>query len=110
MSQRGRPPGVQGRETAREAYYKQMALKTQLENRRRQGELVEVAEIRAAWADVVLPIREALLSLASALVQHGWLRPEHEPAVQAHVDAILTELSQGRGGARSRFTPPVDAP
>ncbi len=108
MSKRGRPPGAHGRETAREAYYQAMTLKTQLENRRRQGELVELAEIREAWTTVVLSIREPFVTLALALVQRGWVKPDDEAAVQNHIDGILSRLAQGRGGARSRFTPPVD--
>jgi hypothetical protein len=87
-----------------------MAEKQELANKLKRGEVVEVAEIRAGWAAVVLPVREAFMDLARALGQRGWVRREDEPTVQAHVDEILTRLSQGRGGPRSRITPPVDAP
>ena len=56
----------------------------------------------------MLSIREPFVTLARQLVQRGLVKPDDEAAVQAHVDSLLARLSQGRGGARSRYTPPVD--
>ena len=101
----GPPPGtVRGELTARESYYREQAEKVRMENRRRRGELLERSEVSEAWAQIALNVREAVLSLPAYAVQMGWVTPEHEPALQARVDEILTQLSQGRGGARSRFT------
>jgi hypothetical protein len=104
----GPPPGtVRGELTAREAYYSEQAEKLRMANAARRGELLERDEVQQAWAQIVLNVRESFLSLAAYAVQHGWVAREHEPALQARVDEILTELSRGRGGTRSRFTPPV---
>jgi phage terminase Nu1 subunit (DNA packaging protein) len=101
----GPPPGTaRGELTARESYYLEQAEKVRMANASRRGELLERQEVKEAWAQIVLSVREAFLSLPAYAAQHGWVTREHEPALQARVDEILTQLSQGRGGARSRFT------
>ncbi|MGE0042400.1 MAG: hypothetical protein AB7H88_08200 [Vicinamibacterales bacterium] len=83
----------------RARYFRLQADKTDLDVRKRQGELVDVREVEERWAAIVAAVRERILSLPSAALQQGIIPPEREDALVVLCDEALTDLAaRGRHG------------
>lgn len=91
------PEGALNPEQERARKDKELADKTELENRVRRGEVVEAAEIDAAWADIALAIRSKLLGMGAKLAPT--LAGESKAAavkqaIDTAVRQVLKELSE----------------
>jgi hypothetical protein len=99
----GRPPGSpdapQGRQSAREAYYRAQTRKIEQELRARAGEFVDVAAVERRWAGMTLAVRERLLALPTTARQRGLVDVAGEAALRQLVEQALAELAE-RAAAR----------
>lgn len=90
------------RERAR--YFRLQADRTELDVRKRAGELVEAAEVEQRWASIVTAVRESLLSLPDVAVQRGIVAPANEDALVELVDEALRDLAM-KGQAEPASSP-----
>ena len=56
----------------------------------REKGLVSAEEVEASWSDMMTAIRESVMSVAGALVQSNFIRPEDEGKVEALIADALT--------------------
>jgi hypothetical protein len=91
--------GLEGLETiatARRRVLEAQAVKVELANAVRRGELLERDEVKQAWAGISLAIREGFLNLSAVALQRGIVSREREPDLQTLVDEILAQLAEAR--------------
>ncbi|MGB7723571.1 MAG: hypothetical protein WBL65_26965 [Bryobacteraceae bacterium] len=76
----------------------------EMDLRRRSGELIELAKVEAAWADVGVTIKNALLAVPNRVLNQvrSELRAELSPILEAEVRAVLVGLSDKIRGRKRR--------
>ena len=73
------------------------ALKTEMENLRRAGELMEAEAVKAAWADHISSARSRLLAIPSKLppLMEGRPAAAMQALLRTEINAALHELAGG---------------
>jgi phage terminase Nu1 subunit (DNA packaging protein) len=71
------------------------ALKTEMENLRRAGQLMEASEVTAAWADHISSARSRLLAIPSKLppLMEGRPAAAMQALLRTEINAALHELA-----------------
>ncbi|MGE3583037.1 MAG: terminase small subunit [Hyphomonadaceae bacterium] len=99
-ARRGRRPGEGGRAATptRDRLNQAQAELAEIRAAKLRGELVPVAEIESAWAEIATDVRAALLAVPDRVgARLGDLTPAHIAVIDAEIRAALTLLGASKG-------------
>lgn len=73
---------------------KQKAIKLELENKAKKGELIPVADVKRAWVTLAIDLRTAIMAIPARLTTQLGLNREAQTAIETEIRAALDEISK----------------
>lgn len=98
-----RAGGTRGKPTAENAALKaetlkiakQKAIKLELENKAKRGELIPVADVKRAWTTLAIDLRTAIMAIPARLTTQLGLNREAQSALESELRLALEEIADG---------------
>lgn len=75
---------------------KQKAIKLELENKAKKGELIAVAEVKRAWTTLAIDLRTAIMAIPARLTTQLGLGREAQAALESELRLALEEIADGK--------------
>lgn len=75
---------------------KQKAIKLELENKSRKGELIAIADVKREWVTLAIDLRTAIMAIPARLTTKLGLDRESQSALESEMREALEEISNGK--------------